>query len=177
MATTRAAIRYAKAILAISNSKGTSSVVNEDMKSIATTLQNNKELTTFIFSPTITGKDKESVLLEVFSKANETTKSLFHLLLVNKRFQILKDIALEFSSLYANEIGEELVKVTTAFEMDASLEEIVLKKVATLSSKKIVLEKLIDNSIIGGFILTIGDKQYNASVANRLQQIKKELNK
>jgi F-type H+-transporting ATPase subunit delta len=50
-----------------------------------------------------------------------------------------------------------------------------LAKIATLSDKKITIENIVDASIIGGFILRIGDKQYNASVANRLQVLKREL--
>jgi F-type H+-transporting ATPase subunit delta len=59
--------------------------------------------------------------------------------------------------------------------MDADLEVKVLAKIATFSNKKITIENTIDPAIIGGFILRIGDKQYNASVANRLQVLKREL--
>jgi F-type H+-transporting ATPase subunit delta len=59
--------------------------------------------------------------------------------------------------------------------MDAGLETKVLAKIATFSNKKITIENIVDPTIIGGFILRIGDKQYNASVANRLQVLKREL--
>lgn len=59
--------------------------------------------------------------------------------------------------------------------MDAALEAKVLAKIATLSDKKITIENIVDPSIIGGFVLRIGDNQYNASVANRLQVLKREL--
>jgi F-type H+-transporting ATPase subunit delta len=71
--------------------------------------------------------------------------------------------------------GIEVAQVTTAIPMDAALEAKVLAKIATLSDKKITIENIVDASIIGGFILRIGDKQYNASVANRLQVLKREL--
>jgi F-type H+-transporting ATPase subunit delta len=71
--------------------------------------------------------------------------------------------------------GVEVAKVTTAIAMDADLQSKVLAKIATFSNKKITIESTIDPSIIGGFILRIGDKQYNASVANRLQVLKREL--
>jgi F-type H+-transporting ATPase subunit delta len=59
--------------------------------------------------------------------------------------------------------------------MNAKLEAEVLAKIATFSNKKITIENIVDASIIGGFILRIGDKQYNASIANRLQVLKREL--
>jgi len=70
--------------------------------------------------------------------------------------------------------GVEVAKVTTAIALTAELERKVLATIATISDKKITIENIIDPAIIGGFILRIGDKQYNASVANRLQELKRE---
>ncbi|MGN7812212.1 MULTISPECIES: ATP synthase F1 subunit delta [Flavobacterium] len=175
MASTRAAIRYAKAILDLANSKGVAEAVNNDMKSIASAIETNTELSTFIQNPTTTVEVKESALLEVFADVNGVTKGLFHLLFENKRFEILDAIAVEYNKLFDESNGIEVAKVTTAIPMDAALEAKVLAKVATLSDKKITIENIVDPSIIGGFILRIGDNQYNASVANRLQVLKREL--
>ena len=175
MASTRAAIRYAKAILDLANSKGVAEAVNNDMKSIALAIDTNTELSAFIQNPTTKVEVKESALLEVFANVNGVTKGLFHLLFENKRFEILEAISLEYNKLFDESNGVETAKVTTAIPMDAALEAKVLAKIATLSDKKITIENIVDPSIIGGFILRIGDQQYNASVANRLQVLKREL--
>ncbi len=175
MANSRAAIRYAKAILDLASSKNNAEVVANDMKSIASNIDSNLELSNFIQNPTISVDVKEKALLEVFVDANSVTKGLFHLLFENKRFEILGAIATEFNNLFDESNGVQVAKVTTAIEMDAALEAKVLAKIATFSDKKITIENTIDPSIIGGFILRIGDKQYNASVANRLQVLKREL--
>lgn len=171
----RAAIRYAKAILEIADSKGVASEVSADMTLIATTITGNLELTHFIQNPLIKTDTKKNVILEVFSSVNPVTQSLFHLLLENKRFEILAVIAVEYNNLFDVMNGVEVAKVTTAFPMDAALEAKVLAKIATFSDKKVTIENTVDASIIGGFILRIGDKQYNASVANRLHVLKREL--
>ncbi len=175
MSGTRAAIRYAKAILEIADSKGVASKVSADMTLIAATITENSELTHFIQNPLIKTDIKKNVVLEVFADVNEVSQSLFHLLLENKRFEILEAIAVEYNKLFDIMNGVEIAKVTTAFPMDAALETKVLAKIATFSNKKVTIENTIDASIIGGFILRIGDKQYNASVANRLQVLKREL--
>ena len=175
MASTRAAIRYAKAILDLANSKGVAEAVNNDMKSIADAIESNEELSTFIQNPTTKVELKESALLEVFANVNGVTKGLFHLLFENKRFEILEAIALQYNTLFDESNGVEIAKVTTAIPMDADLEAKVLAKIATLSDRKITIENIVDPSIIGGFILRIGDNQYNASVSNRLQVLKREL--
>ncbi|TRX37897.1 ATP synthase F1 subunit delta [Flavobacterium sp. ZT3R18] len=175
MASTKAAIRYAKAILDLSNSKGVAESVNNDMKLIASTINGNLELNTFIQNPTIKVEVKESALLEVFASVDNVTKGLLHLLFENKRFEILEAIAVKYSELFDIMNNVEVAKVTTAIAMDAALEAKVLAKIATLSDKKITIENIVDPAIIGGFILRIGDQQYNASVANRLQVLKREL--
>jgi len=175
MVSTRAAIRYAKAILEIAKSKGVAEAVSVDMNSIASTISGNVELSTFIQNPTLKVEVKENALMEVFANTNSVTKSLFHLLFENKRFEILEAVAVEYSKLFDIMNGVEVAQVTTAIAMDAALEAKVLAKIATLSDKKITIENIVDASIIGGFILRIGDKQYNASVANRLQVLKREL--
>jgi F-type H+-transporting ATPase subunit delta len=175
MSSTRAAIRYAKAILDLAHSKNVADAVANDMKTISTTIANNQELSTFIQNPTMKVEVKESALLEVFADSNAVTKGLFHLLFENKRFEILGEIASEYNNLNDEANGVQIATVTTAIAMDKDLQAMVLSKIATFSDKKITIENVVDPSIIGGFILRIGDKQYNASVANRLQVLKREL--
>ncbi len=175
MSSTRAAIRYAKAILDVASSKNLASEVSNDMFLIDSTIKGNLELSNFIENPTIKVEVKENALLEVFANTNAVTKSLFHLLFENKRFEILGAVASEYNKLFDEMNGVEVAKVTTAIPMDADLEAKVKAKIATFSNKKVTIENIVDASIIGGFILRIGDNQYNASVANRLQVLKREL--
>ena len=113
-------------------------------------------------------------LSEVFSSVQADTKSLFRLLQENKRFEILAAIATQFNVQFDEMNGVEVAKVTTAFPITPDLEAKILAKAATISTKKLTIQNTVDASIIGGFILRIGDKQYNASVSNRLQELKRE---
>lgn len=176
MSSTRAAIRYAKAILELADSKKVATEVSADMALIASTITSNSELSTFIQNPLIATDNKKDVVSQVFASVNAVTKSLFQLLLENKRFEILDGIAVEYNKLFDVLNGVEVAQVTTAIPMDAALESKVSAKIASFSSsKKITIENSVDPSIIGGFVLKIGDKQYNASIANRLQVLKREL--
>lgn len=170
----RAAIRYAKAILDTAISSGTAAKVNDDMALIIATVDSNAELKEFLSSPIIDSNSKMNVLAEVFASVQSETKSLFRLLQENKRFEILSSIAIQFNALFDEMNGIEVAKVTTAFPITPDLEAKVLDKIATISDKKVTIENIVDPSIIGGFILRIGDKQYNASVANRLQELRRE---
>ena len=176
MSSTRAAIRYAKAILEIADSKNVTSEVSADMALIASTIQSNSELSSFIQNPLVKTDAKKDVVSEVFASVNPVTQSIFQLLLENKRFEILDGIAVEYNKLFDIMNGVEVAKVTTAVPMDAELEAKVSAKIASISSsKKITIENIVDPAILGGFILKIGDEQYNASIADRLQVLKREL--
>lgn len=174
MAGTRAAIRYAKAILEIAQANNNTANVANDMNSIVNAVKDSKELKNFLQSPIIKGEVKYSSLVEIFAAAQKETKSLFQLLLTNKRFELLPNIASDFQALVNELNGVEIAKVTTAFPLTAELEAKVLAKIKEFSNKTITIENIVDESIIGGFILTMGDQQYNASVASRLQNLKRE---
>ena len=170
----RAAIRYAKAILETAVSSGKANQVNGDMKSIIAAVDSSAELNEFLASPIVASDVKMKALSEVFSTVQAETQSLFRLLQENKRFEILEAIASQFNTQFDEMNGVEVAKVTTAFPITADLEAKILAKAASISTKKITIQNTVDPSIIGGFILRIGDKQYNASVSNRLQELKRE---
>ena len=170
----RAAIRYAKAILDIAQTSGKADAVNNDMKSIVNAVSESSDLKDFLTSPIIKIEVKKSALSEIFSNVQNETNSLFHLLFENKRFEILEAIAIQYNKLFDQSNGIEVAKVTTAFPITVELETKVLAKIAEFSNKKITIQNIVDPTIIGGFILRVGDQQYNASVANKLSELKRE---
>lgn len=176
MVGTRAAARYAKAMLEISCEKGNSEAINSDMILISNSISQSEELKVFLNNPIVNDEIKFNALNEVFASVSEVTKELFKLLKTNSRFEILEAITVEFQKQYDVLKGIVKVVVTTAVPMDEVLEKKVLSKVQSLTpAKEIILTNEVDSAILGGFILRIGDKQYNASVANQLQVLKREL--
>ena len=170
----RAAIRYAKAIIEIATESNNTAAVNNDMKTIVSAIKENEELNDFLSNPIVSGQIKMNALNEIFPSLQSETKGLFQLLLVNKRFEILSAITVQFNKLFDLASGVEQAVVTTAVPLTAELEVLVKNKLKEFSSNTISITNVVDASIIGGFVLRIGDKQYNASVANKLQQLKRE---
>lgn len=170
----RAAIRYAKAIIDIATEGNNTAAVNNDMKTIVSAIKENEELNDFLSNPIVSGQIKMNALNEIFPSLQSETKGLFQLLLANKRFEILSAITVQFNKLFDLASGVEQAVVTTAVPLTAELEVLVKNKLKEFSSNTISITNVVDASIIGGFVLRIGDKQYNASVANKLQQLKRE---
>lgn len=170
----RASIRYAKAILEQAVAKNTADRVNEEMKTISQTLSQSRELAAVLQSPVVKLDDKQAIIGKIFTGYSEVSTGLFRLLFENKRFELLREISSEYGRLYLEMNNFQTVKVTTAIPMDKELEEKVLAKVRTFSDKKLMIENIVDPEIIGGFILRVGDMQFNASVSGKLRSLKKE---
>ena len=170
----RAAIRYAKAILEFATDANKATEVNADMKSIVKAIEESAELKEFLSNPIVKQEVKQTALAQIFTDVQPETNKLFNLLLENKRFEILHSIASEYNTLFDESNGVQVATVTTAFEITPELEQQVLAKIATFSDKKITIKNIVNLDIIGGFILRIGDMQYNASVSNKLQELKRE---
>ena len=174
MAGSRAAIRYAKAALSLASDQKAAEAVNNDMIGIANTIAESVELDQVLKSSVIKTEVKKAVLDKIFPGLNKISSDLFNVLITNKRIDILGDVAAKYTVLFDELSGKEVAQVTTAIPMTEDLEIKVLAKIKQLTTKAVELENVVDESILGGFILRIGDKQYNASVANKLNRLKRE---
>ena len=169
---TRAALRYAKATLNLAKEKGLADQVNNDMLLIDKTIDENSDLLIMIKSPIIKSDKKKAALTQIFDKkVNGITQGLINLLIENRRLALLPLVTKEYSVIYDFLIGVEIAQVTSAFPLTSELEAEILKKVKQISGKEITLKNIIDPSIIGGFILRVGDKQYDSSISNQLQSL------
>lgn len=170
----RAAIRYAKAILSLAQENNSLEGVNNDMILITKTVSESQDLEEMLSNSVIKIADKKAVLLKVFPQVSEITKQLFNVLSDNKRIDLLNRVAKSFDDLYKIKSGKQEATVTTAFPITKELTALVLEKTKQFTDKKVELTNVIDEEILGGFILRIGDLQYNASVASKLNKLKRE---
>jgi len=172
MVGTRAALRYAKATLNLAKEKGFAKEVNDDMVLIQSTIEENHDLEIMLKSPVIKSKAKKSVLTEVFGKkVNGITMGLLNLLIENKRPALLNLVAKEYIVIYDFLKGIEVAQVTSAVPLTKDLEKAILSRVEEALGKQITLNNVVDPSIIGGFVLRVGDKLYDSSVSYRLSDL------
>lgn len=174
MSESRAALRYAKAILDMAKENKALDAVEKDMRSIAATISDSKELKDVLASPVVSGASKKSALLEIFKGCNSITEGTITMLVDNKRLAMLNEVALKYIILNEQLKGKNIAYVTTAVPLNVAMEKKILKQVATITGDEVTIESKIDESIIGGFILRVGDLQYDASISNKLSNLKRE---
>ena len=173
----RVALRYAKATLDFAVEKKAAEKVDADMRKVAETISDNSELQQLLSSPIVKNEVKKSALTEIFKGSNEISLGLINTLADNKRIDLLQEVAYKYIIQYEKMKGEDVATVTTAVPLTAALEKQILSKVEALTGNKVSLQNKVDESIVGGFILRVGDLQYDASVANKLNTLKREFTK
>ncbi|MCK5815665.1 MAG: ATP synthase F1 subunit delta [Flavobacteriaceae bacterium] len=175
MSNNRAAIRYAKAVLSLSEGQKTSDETYSNMQLIATTISESDDLQLVLNSSIVQLNDKKKALLAVFgTKINETSKKLIDLLILNKRLAEFGNVATQYIALYDTLKGKQEAVVTTAVPLTKDLSNQVLAKVKELTGKEATLSNIVNPSILGGFILRVGDIQYDASISNKLNVLKRQ---
>jgi|AntAceMinimDraft_5_1070358.scaffolds.fasta_scaffold00580_8 F-type H+-transporting ATPase subunit delta len=174
MSESRAAIRYAKAILDLAADKKATDAVEKDMRSVLATISDSAELRQLLSNPVISGTKKKVILSKIFKGSHTISEGLIEMLVDNKRVSILNEVALKYIILNEQQKGKDVAYVTTAVLMDAAMEKKILKQVANITGNKVTVENTVDESIIGGFVLRVGDLQYDASIANKLNNLKRE---
>jgi len=117
------------------------------------------------------------MVFKVFSSFSEGSKNLISILAANNRINLLDQVAEQFVALNQIQQGKQKAVVTSAVPLTPVLEKTILDKAKELSSATLILSNVVNPSIIGGFILRIGDLQYNASVVDQLDTLKRQLTK
>jgi F-type H+-transporting ATPase subunit delta len=175
MKETRAALRYAKAVLNLAKEHHLAEVVNTDLQLIAHTLETQANLRITLLNPVLKSGIKKAILTKIFeSKINGMTLGLLNLLIENKRLNLLSDVALQYAIIYDFDINLEIASVTTAVPITKALEAKILEKIKTLTGNEITIKNKVNPDLIGGFIIRIGDKQYDSSIAGKLNLLKRE---
>jgi F-type H+-transporting ATPase subunit delta len=176
MSAHRIATTYAKSLLDLSIDQGNLEEVKEDINTFKASLE-SRDLFLLLKSPIINKGKKKQVFDAIFSgKLNKVTSAFFDIVLNKGREMYLPEIADAFLLQYKSHHKITPIKIKTAVAIsDAKLESIkakLLESNITESSLDIVTE--VDPTIIGGFVIEVGDKLYDASVAHKLETIKKE---
>ncbi|MBQ3336184.1 MAG: ATP synthase F1 subunit delta, partial [Selenomonadaceae bacterium] len=131
------------------------------------------EAVKFFQNPLVPQQAKKDLLKRAFDKEiSETVMNFLMLLVDKKRIGVFNEIYDIFTSLKNKEQGFLIADVTTAFPLTKKQQDALIKKLTTLTGRKIKVRPHKDESILGGIILKIGDKRIDGSAAGRLRALK-----
>lgn len=167
--------RYSKAFIEFAAEKNLLEAAVEDIRFILDICK-MKDVMSMLESPVIQNSDKQKIIhLIIKDKINQITFSFIDLVLKNNRGPYLKWICIRFIDRYKERKGIKSAFLKTVKEISNSQKQKLIKTVEHIYKSKIELEELIDENILGGFILTVEDQQFDASIVSKLKKIKQEL--
>ncbi|MEE4177321.1 MAG: ATP synthase F1 subunit delta [Bacteroides sp.] len=173
----RVSKRYARALLSLALENNILEEAYQDMSLISQAFSYEKELKVVLKSPIIREVKKQNILRKLFGEKVHPLILQYILIIARKRRAALLDgISRQFIEEYKAHLNIEPVRVTTAFPLDASMREKALDVAKRFTNKTIEFKEKVDPGIIGGFILDLGDRRYDASIKRRLSDLKKHLN-
>ncbi len=172
----RVASRYAKSLIGLAIEKGSLEKVYEDMQFMRAVIKGSSEFATLLKSPVVAADKKQAIIDAVTQgKVGELTASFNKLLIRKGREANLLEIAQAFIEQYKAYKQIYTVKLTTASPVSEEVKKEIVDKVKSISDmKNIELNATVDENLIGGFVLQVGDKLVDASIAYDLNVIKKQ---
>lgn len=170
------AAKYATAIFEIARDEKNLDGYAKDLDTVRNDVFEIPEAVKFFQNPLIPQQAKKDLLVRAVGKEVSATVMNFLMLLVDKkRIGVFREIHDIFTSLKNKEQGVLIADVTSAFPLSKKQQEALIKKLGTLTGRKILVRTHKDASIIGGLILKIGDKRIDGSVAGRLRALRSSM--
>lgn len=169
-------VRYAKALFLLAQEKKVQNNIKNDMQLFLNIAQENDDFRFLINTPVLRPSKKAAVLHTVFDKSiHEITKNIIDLLIKNKRETYILGISRHFLQLYYQEKGIKKATITSVTELTKTTETAINTMIKSIFKTDVELHTKIDKTILGGFILQVGDQQINASLKDKLKTVKQEL--
>ncbi len=175
MKSTKVASRYAKSLLEIALEQNNVDAVLGDMKFLIQTHDETRDFGIMIDSPLINADKKISIFELIFDQFEETSMKFVKLITKNGREDVLPEIARSFEAQVKEHRGIVPIVITSAVKLDESTKQKIVAKVQQTVKGELEIEEKIDPSLIGGFIVRMGDLQLDASIANQFNNLKQRL--
>jgi F-type H+-transporting ATPase subunit delta len=175
MKSTKAAGRYAKALLELALDQQKIEVIENNMQQIISVATEAHDFQVFLSSPLIKVDKKLEVIKSIFGNFDELSISFLEMVATNRRESLITEIASAFLAQLKEHRGIVPVTIISAKPLDAQTKAQITSKISASIKGTLEITENLDESLIGGFIVRMGDHQIDASVSNQLNRLKQEL--
>ena len=166
---------YAEALFEVAKEKGKLDAIRDQHAEFADAVAESRELQLFFFSPYFSSAEKREGIARAISGAEPELVNFLELLAEKHRMPVIFRIRRRFDELWARENKRLEVKLTSAVELDPKIVKRVGEEIERQTDRKIELENDVDEDLIGGLVLRVGNMVLDASLRNRLERLRKEV--
>jgi F-type H+-transporting ATPase subunit delta len=167
--------RYAKSLIDLAVENKSLEETKKDMELFTHTLRVNHELQAILANPIIPQQKKKNILTSIFGgKVSKISESFFNIMIDKSRSEILYATAKEFANQY--NIIKNIVKATvvSATPLSDDNRKKIVAELQQATGGTIELHTRVDAKLIGGFVLTVGDRQVDTSLSSSLNRLKQD---
>jgi ATP synthase F1 delta subunit len=166
---------YARSLFEVARERGKLDRVREQLGQFVDALNENRELAVFFFSPYFSIKEKQDALGRVLEGADEIFLNFLELLIEKHRMPVIFRIRQALEQLWEEENRTLPVEITSAIELDEGTTESLATQIAERAGRKVKLSTRVDPEILGGLVVRVGNSILDASIRNRLEQLRRHV--
>lgn len=164
---------YGNALFEAAKEKGKLDEVHDQLGEFADALADNREMQLFLFSPYFSSTEKTEGLAKAIADAESELTNFLDLLVEKHRIPAIFRIRRQFDALWKKENKRLDVTVTSAVELDPEVVEGIGKRIEEQTGQTIALQSRVDENVLGGVVLQVGNVVLDASIRNRLEKLRK----
>jgi F-type H+-transporting ATPase subunit delta len=166
---------YARSLFQVAQEQGKLDVVREELGQVSETLETNHDMRLFFFSPYFSTEEKREGLRTTIEGADPVTMNLLDVLVENHRLPVVPRIRREYERLWRDANDLLPVTVTSAVELDDAVVARISEEIGRQTGRTVELTRTVDPSIVGGFIVRVGNSIIDSSIKNRLENLRKQI--
>jgi F-type H+-transporting ATPase subunit delta len=166
---------YGRSLFQVAREQGKLDELREQLGQLVDALNENRELAVFFFSPYFSTKEKQEGLERLLDGAEEIFVNFLKLLIDNHRMPVIFRIRDEYERLWDEENKTLPVEITSAVALDEKTTESLGRQIGERAGRKVTLAAHVDPDILGGIIVRVGNSILDASIRNRLEQLRRHV--
>ena len=166
---------YARALFEAAKEHGRLDVVREQLDQVADAIDANQELQIFFFSPYFSAQEKHDGLRRTLTDADPLLTNFLELLIEKHRMPVIFRMRRRLDSLWEQENRLLPVQVTSAIALEDDALAQIGETIGTPTGRQVELTRTVDPDILGGIVVRVGNAILDASIRNRLEQLRKQV--
>ena len=166
---------YARSLFQVAQERDVLDDVRDQLVQFAEAVNDNRDLAVFLFSPYFSTEEKKEGLGRAVTGAEPVFANFLQALVERHRMPAVFRIRAEFDRMWERERGLLPVEVTSAIELDRATVDSIGSRIGEQTGRKVQLASRVDPDILGGIILRVGNFVLDASIRNRLNQLRKQV--
>jgi ATP synthase F1 delta subunit len=166
---------YARSLFEVAKEQSKLDPIRDQLGEFTDALNDTRELQVFFFSPYFSTAEKIDGLDRTVSDADPVVVNFLKLLIENHRMPVIFRVRREFDQLWQEENKLLPVQVTSAVELDPGTVSQIGDRIAEQTGRKVELSAIVDPDVLGGLVVRVGNSILDASIRNRLEQLRKQV--